>query len=37
MNYLLRAKSYLKLEIEYLNKSFFIRHEAYTIKVLKMF
>jgi len=37
MNDLWRAKSYLKLEIEYLNKCVFIRQEAYIIKVLKMF
>jgi len=37
MNDLWRAKSYLKLEIEYLNKGVFIRQEAYIIKVLKMF
>ena len=37
INDLWRAKSCLKLEIEYLNKSIFIRQEAYMIKVLKMF
>jgi len=37
MNDLWRAKSCLKLEIEYLNKSIFIHQEAYMIKVLKMF
>jgi len=30
-------KSYLKLEIEYLNKCVFIRQETYILKVLKMF
>jgi len=37
MNDLWRAKSCLKLEIEYLNKNIFIHQEAYMIKVLKMF
>jgi len=37
MNDLWRAKSYLKLEIKYLNKGVFIRQEAYIIKVFKMF
>jgi len=37
MNDLWRAKSYLKLEIEYLNKGVFIHQETYIIKVLKMF
>jgi len=37
MNDLWRAKSYLKLEIEYLNKGVFIRQETYIIKMLKMF
>jgi len=37
MNDLWRAKSYLKLEIKYLNKGVFIRQETYIIKVLKVF
>jgi len=37
MNDLWSAKSYLKLEIEYLNKGVFIHQKAYIIKVLKMF
>jgi len=31
------AKSYLKLEIGYLNKGVFIRQETYIFKVFKMF
>ena len=37
MNDLWKAKSYLRLKIEYLNNGVFIRQEAYIIKVLKMF
>ena len=37
MNDLWRAKSCLKLEIEYLNKDVFIHQQTYIIKVLKMF